>query len=87
MQKLIHKYVKCGTCGVEFDLLTAKPCQHGKEGFYTMECPNGHCICDHPLSDFRPANPDESSLGFAFVLKSAFPLTVESEESQKVKPT
>lgn len=76
------KLVKCGTCGVEFDLLTAKTCVHNLNGgLGTMECPNGHCICHLPLSKFRWATGKErSEYDFVYVLKSAFPLIVESKE-------
>lgn len=66
--------IKCGTCSVEFDILRAKDCKHNKDGIGTKECPNGHCVCHKPINKFRWANKEEQDLGFAFVLKSAFPL-------------
>lgn len=68
----MEKIVKCGTCGIEFDILKAKPCEHNKNGIGTMLCSNGHCICHLPLTKFRWATEEEQKLGFAFVLKSAW---------------
>lgn len=74
-----QKLVKCGTCGVEFDLLHAKPCQHNKDGLGTMECPHcGGCICHLPLTKFRWASKSEQKFKFVFVLKSAFPVLEEN---------
>ena len=61
--------VKCLTCGVEFDLIKAKWCEH--EPTCTKVCPNGHCICEfykEHSEKFRPANELESKFGFSFML-------------------
>ena len=79
-----QKLVKCGTCGVEFDVLHAKPCIHNKDGMGTMECPNGHCICHLPLTKFRWANKKEQEQGWAFVLKSACTVSDSTVKGEQV---
>ena len=69
----MSKNVKCGTCGIEFDVVEAMKnkrfCEHS---IPTLLCPNGHCICHLPLKRFRQANEEERKLGFGFVLSSVW---------------
>jgi len=77
----MEKIVKCVTCEIEFDLLKAKLCDHNP--IKTMMCPNGHCICNLPIGNFRPSTKEEQKFGFVFMLKQEFGGLIEDNNLEK----